>query len=106
MATARIGRLDRLQLYITEHLRSKDLSDERAAGRIGVDRATVFKWRKNPYKLSQEQLEILAKACDLKDFRDFYRPPGRPSVDAVIDAAPAEVQDMITDVVQRLVKQG
>lgn len=103
MAT-RIHKRARHHLYITEWFEACGLNDEQVANRLDppVDRATVFRWRKEQHRLNPEKIANLANALDL-DPTDFYRPPGRESLDAILRDAPDEVQSMAADIVRRMV---
>lgn len=104
MAT-RIGRLKSSHIYLKEWLNHRGLSDERAAQRLGIDRTTLWKWRTQPRRLTRDKLASLAVILDIEP-EELYRPPDRPSLDAMIKNAPEDVQKMAVDIVQRLVKRG
>lgn len=103
----RIHRRARHHLYITEWFEARGLNDEQVANRLTppVDRATVFRWRKEQHRLNPEKIGKLADALDI-DSTDFYRPPSRPSLDAIIKDASDEVQNMAADIVRRMVGKG
>lgn len=104
MAT-RIGRRQAAHIYVAEWLEHRGLSDERAAGQLGIDRTTVWKWKKEPRRLTRDKIASLAVLLDI-DPQELYRPPNRPSLDAMIANAPEDVQDMAADIVRRLVSKG
>lgn len=101
MAT-RIGRRQAAHLYIKEWLDYRGLSDEKAAGRLGVARETVWKWRTQPRRLTRDKIASLAVILDIEP-EELYRPPNRPSLDAMVKDQPEEVQKMAADIVRRLV---
>jgi transcriptional regulator with XRE-family HTH domain len=101
MAT-RIGRKAQAHLYIREWLDFRGLSDEKAASRLGIDRTTVWKWRTQPRRLTRDKIESLAVLLDIEP-EELYRPPNRPSLDAMVKDAPEDIQDMAVDIVRRLV---
>lgn len=97
-----IGRKAKSHLYIDEWFEHRGLNDEKVAGRLGVDRTTVWKWRKYPNRLDPGKLAQLAIALDC-DPADFWRPPARISLDAIAKDAPdADLADL-AEVVSRLV---
>jgi transcriptional regulator with XRE-family HTH domain len=98
----RIGQRRRHHLYIKEHMDALGISDERAANRIGVARETVYRWRTEPTRLNPDKLAQLAEALDIEP-QDFYRIPGKPSLDAIVRDAPEEVRETAVDIVRRLV---
>lgn len=102
MAT-RIRRSARIHLYITEWFEERGLNDEQVASRLDppVDRATVFRWRKEQHRLNPEKIGKLAHALDLEP-EELYRPPGKPSLDAIIKDADADVQSMAVDIIRRM----
>lgn len=99
----RIRKRARIHLYITEWFEARGLNDEQVANRIDppVDRATVFRWRKEQHRLNPEKIGKLADALDI-DSAELYRPPSRPSLDAIIRDAPDDVQSMAADIVRRM----
>lgn len=105
MATPRIGRKSHAHIYLAEWLEYRGLSDEKAAGRLGIDRTTVWKWKTQPRRLTRDKIASLAAILDIEP-EELYRPPGRPSLDAMIKDAPPEVQSMVFDVVRRMVNRG
>ncbi len=100
----RIRKRARVHLYITEWFEERGLNDEQIANRLDppVDRATVFRWRKEQHRLNPEKIGKLAQALDLEP-EELYRPPGTPSLDAIIRDAPDDVRSMATDIVRRMV---
>lgn len=103
MATPRIRRGARAHLYIEEWMDARGLNDEKVANRIGVDRATVNRWRNQQHRLNPEKMAILAEALDLEGTADLFRPPARPSLDSIVRDAPEDVQAMAADIVRRMV---
>ena len=98
----KIGQRRRAHLYIKEWMDHRGMSDEKAASRLGVARETVWKWRTQPARLNPEKLQGLAAILDMEP-QEFYRPPDRPSLDAMVANAPDDVQAMAVDIVRRLV---
>lgn len=96
-----IRRGARGHLYIEEWFQERGLNDEKIGNRIGVDRATVFRWRKEQHRLNPQKIAALAEALDLEP-ADLWRPPARRSLDALVKDAPDEVVDLAFDVVKRM----
>lgn len=92
----------RRHLYIEEWMAYRGLSDERLANRLGVARETVTRWRGQQHRLNPDKIAAIASALDC-DPTELWRPPDRPSLDAIMKDAPKDVQDMAADIVQRLV---
>jgi transcriptional regulator with XRE-family HTH domain len=102
MAIPRIGQRRKAHLYIKEWLDHRALSDERAAGRLGVSRETVWKWRTQPHRLTTDKMAALASILDIEP-EELYRPPNHPSLDAMVKGQPDDVQAMAADIVRRLI---
>lgn len=105
MATSSIRKGARIHLYITEWFDHLGVNDEKVATRIGVDRATVHRWRKEQNRLNPIKIATLAEALDISP-QDFWRPPARPSLDAIVDKASDEVRAMAVDIVRRMAAGG
>ena len=100
-----IGQRRRARLYVTEWLEHRGLSDERAAGRLGVARETVWKWRTQPHRLTTDKMAALASILDIEP-AELYRPPNSPSLDALVSNEPETIKAMAADIVRRLVNRG
>lgn len=105
MVTTKIGRRRKLHLYIKEWMDERGLSDEVLGNRMGVDRATVWRWRTQQHRLNPEKIAALAEAMNLES-EDFYRPPSRPSLDSLVANVPEELHKTALDIVRRLVGRG
>jgi transcriptional regulator with XRE-family HTH domain len=101
----RIGTGKRQHLYIEEHMRAKGLSDQDVADRLETSRVTVYRWRKEQRKLTPEKIAALAEAIGI-DPEQFWRLPGRPSVDAILRDAPIEIVAEIAAEAARKVVRG
>lgn len=95
----------RIHLYIEEWMEHRGLNDSRMGERIGVDRATVHRWRNEQHRLNPSKIAKLADALDI-DSTDLYRLPARPSIDAIVEGAPEEVQSMVVDIARRMTGKG
>src|SRR5690349_7208577 len=87
----RIGPKRAPKLFLSEWMDNRGLSDERLAGRLGVERETVNRWRNHPQRLSLPRIEEIAQAHDCEP-ADLWRHPGRPSADALLRDAPDDIQ--------------
>lgn len=92
-------------LFIKEHMDANNVSDDKAAKEIGVARETVYRWHTEQWRLDPGKIAQLAKAVGIKP-GEFYSPPGRRSLDAIVQDAPDEVHEMAVDIVERLVKKA
>lgn len=97
-----IGRRGAAHLYIKEWMDELGVSDEKAANRIGVARETVYRWRTEQHRLNPDKIAELAHALNIEP-EQFYRLPGRPSLDALVKDAPVDLQNTAADIVRRLV---
>lgn len=91
----------RVYLYITEHMKKQDISDEHLANRIGVARETVFRWRKEQRRLNPEKIAVIASALDMEP-HELYRPPDNPFLDTIVRKAPAEDQAFVEQAIKRI----
>lgn len=83
----------------------RGLSDERAAGRLGVSRETVWKWRTQQDRLTPSKMAALASVLDIEP-EELYRLPDRPSLDAMVKDQPEDIQNMAADIVRRLISRA
>lgn len=101
----RIGKGRRLHVYLAEWMEHRRIDDKRLAERLDVDRVTVTRWRKDEDRLDPSKMSAIAEALDLDDPRELFSPPDRPSLDAIVAGASAEIQDTAADIVRRLVSR-
>lgn len=105
MATPRIGRRRRAHLYIDEWFTHRGLNDAKVAAKLEIDRTTVWKWRTNPSRLDPGKMEALAHALDIEP-AELYRPPNRPSLDAITKDYSEDLQQKAAEIVRLLGKTG
>lgn len=105
MATNRIGQRRKAHLYIEEWFEHRGLNDERVGERLGIDRTTVWKWRKNPSRLDPGKMEALAAALDI-EVPQLYRPPSVPSLDSIVKDYPDDLKQKAAEIVRLLGKTG
>ena len=68
----------RPHLYIEEHMRARDMSDTKLAGRLEVARETVYRWRTEQHRLNPEKIAAIADALGI-DPEDLWSPPTKRS---------------------------
>lgn len=105
MATTRIRQSARPHLYLDEWFEYRDLNDEKVAGRIGVTRQTVWKWRTQQHRLDPIKIAQLASALDCRPFQ-LWAPPERQSLDALVEGVPDDLRNTAADIVRRLVSKA
>jgi transcriptional regulator with XRE-family HTH domain len=95
----------RPHLYIDEWMTERGVSLDKMAGRIGVARNTIWRWKTEQHRLNPEKIAALATALDLQP-EDLWRPPGRQSIDAVLAESPDDLYATAFDIVTRLAKRA
>jgi transcriptional regulator with XRE-family HTH domain len=98
----RIHKHQRPRLFLKEHREAKGISATTMAGRLGIERESVYRLERKPWTLTAQKQADYAHALDL-EVEDLWRPPGRPSLDAMVKTEPDELQAMAADIVRRLV---
>lgn len=101
----RIRRGARLHFYIKEHMERLGVSDEAMAGRLGVNRETVWKRYTEQQRLDPGKIAQFADALDM-DPRELLYPPGTSSLDAIIEGADPATRQMAADIVQRMMNKA
>ncbi len=89
-------------LYVKEWMAARGFSDETLGQKMGVDRATIFRWHSQQHRLNPDKLESLADALDIEPV-DFHRHPDTPSLDSLVNGISPELRETAYDVVRRLV---
>ena len=87
------------QLYLREWMEYRGLSDEQLALSLDVERTTVNRWRRFPSRLDPAKMIEIAEALNIEP-ADLFRPPDRPSLDAMIQGAPEELRQTAADIVR------
>lgn len=98
----RIHQNARRRLFLKEHREDKGISAEQMAGRLGIERESVYRIEREQWRVKSEMQLAYADALGIEP-EQLWRLPGRPSVDAILQAAPADVQEMAADIIRRLV---
>jgi transcriptional regulator with XRE-family HTH domain len=101
----RIRKGVRPYLYVDEWMAFRDLSDEKIANRLGRDRVTIWRWRKEKRRLTPEKQAELAHALDIEP-EQLWRPPTDVSLDAMVKDVPAELKQTALDIVSRLIRRA
>jgi transcriptional regulator with XRE-family HTH domain len=102
----RIGPKTGQHLYLAEWREHFGLTIEQVAGRVGVSRQTIWRWENGLREPSRARLAALAYALNEGKLEQFWRPPDRPSVDALLKDASKEDFDTAVDVVKRILKRA
>ena len=92
-------------LYISEWFDHLSLSDEDVGRRLGKARETVWRWRVGQRQLTVDKLVLLARALDIEP-EQFWQPPARPSIDALLKYASDDDRAVAFDIVSRLTRRS
>lgn len=98
----RIHKHVKRRLYLKEHRKAAGVSAVAMAGRLGIERESVYRQEREPRRVDSEKQADWAAALNIEP-EALWSPPGTPSVDNLLRAAPEDVQIMATDIVRRLV---
>lgn len=101
----RIHKYVRPRLFLKEHRKAKGMSAETMGGRLGLERESVHRLERHPERASAEKQAAYAHALNIEP-EDLWHPPGTPSLDGMVKAAPDELRTMAADIVRRLVAKG
>lgn len=101
----RIRKSTKARLFLKEHREAKGVSALAMAGRLGIERESVYRLEREPWRVNGDKQAAWAYALGIEPAA-LWSPPGRPSLDAMIAEAPQDVQDMAADIVRRLVAGG
>lgn len=92
-------------LFIEEWMQELKLNDETLGLRMGKSRTTIWRWRTEQHRLNPQKLAALAKAMKIAP-EDFWRPPGRPSLDAILRNASDDLVREAAEVLKILAKRA
>ncbi len=101
----RIRKRAKRRLFLKEHREAKGVSTPELAERLGITRVGVYRQEREPRRVNSEKQAAWAEALGVQP-EELWRRPGRPSLDAMIEAAPKKVQDMAVDIVKRLIRRS
>lgn len=90
------------RLFLKEWREHVGLSVEQLAGRLEIERESVYRWEREPRRVNPDKQAAYAAALGI-DPADLWRLPTRPSLDALVRGQPDALQDMAADIVQRLI---
>jgi transcriptional regulator with XRE-family HTH domain len=96
--------LERGYLYIAERQAAAGLSDAQLAQRLGVSRQTIFRWKKEQWRVTADNMEKLATVLGCEP-RDLFRPPAFESVDAIIEGLADHMRQMVVDIAKTVAKK-
>lgn len=105
MVTKILGGRKTGKLFFKEWLEKRELSAERFADRVEVERQTVYRWINGERRPRPEYYDKIVQALDLSGFSDLYRPPHRPSIDAVTANLPDDMHEDVLDFAVKLAKR-
>lgn len=99
----RIHHRARRRLFLKEHRKAKGVSAVIMAGRLGIERESVYRLEREPWRVNANKQAEWAHALGIEP-EMLWRPPSEgPSLDAMVESAPDEVKAMAADIVRRLV---
>lgn len=98
----RIHKGVRARLFLREHREAKGVSAEQMAGRLGIERESVYRLEREQERMDPQKQANYAAALGIAP-EALWRPPGVPSIDELLSGAPDDVKTMAADIVQRLV---
>lgn len=101
----RIRRGARPRFYIKEHREDQGLTLDQLAGRVGVERNTIWRWENDQRQVTPDKAAALADALSLPDWTALTRPPGVRSIDAMLADQPEDVRDTVIDIAERLIRR-
>ncbi len=101
----RIGRRKPAHLYIAEWREHRGLTLDDMAGRLEVQRNTIWRWENEQKRLDPQKIANLAHALDLEP-EELWRPPPGRSIDALLKDASEELRNTAIDIVTRLAKRA
>lgn len=102
----RIRRGARPRFYIKEHREAQGLTLDQLAGRVGVERNTIWRWENDQRQVTPDKAAALAEALDLGHWSDLTRLPGVRSLDAMLADQPEDLREAVLDIAQRLIRRA
>lgn len=105
LMVTRIRKSARKRLFLKEHRESREISASVMAGRLGIERESVYRLEREQWRVTADKQAAYADALGIEP-EDLWRPPGHPSLDSMVKGMPADVQEMAADIVRRLVAGG
>lgn len=99
------------RFYLAENMEDAGVSDTELAGRMGVSRTTVWRWRRQKRGVNTELAAQIAHHLQRLP-EALWRRPGEPlsgdepSIDAMISGEPPETRAFIREMVGRVIRKG
>lgn len=93
------------RLFLKQHRVAKGLSATQMAGRLGIERESVYRQERQPWRVKPPMQEAWADALGIEPAA-LWRAPKTISLDELVKDQPANVQEMAADIVRRLVGQS
>ncbi len=90
-------------LFLREHREAAGISADLMAGKLGIERESVYRREREPGRLDFKKQAEWAVICGVSP-EDLWRPPGEPSLDAIVRSASPETKLLAADIVRRLVE--
>lgn len=97
--------LERGYLYIAERQAALGLSDAQLGNRVGVTRQTIFRWKREQWRVTADNMDKLAGVFGC-DPRDLFRPPAFESVDAIIEGLSDDLRLQVIEIAKVLAKKS
>jgi transcriptional regulator with XRE-family HTH domain len=101
----RIGPKRPPRVFLREWREAKRLTQEQLAGRLDVSGVTVHRWETSQVFMNTNVLAAVAEALDI-EFLDIFRPPERPSADALLADQSPEVHRQAMEIIKTIRKTG
>jgi predicted transcriptional regulator len=98
-----IGKLSKLRPFLKEHRKHSGLSALKMAGRLDVERESVYRMEREWYKMTIERQQQWAEACGLQSYLDLFTLPRRPKITPILELSD-DAQDAVMDMAARLHK--
>jgi DNA-binding XRE family transcriptional regulator len=95
----------RRRLFLREHREAKEVSATTMAGRLGIERESVYRLERNPYTMDFHKQIAYAEALGIEP-EDLWRPPGTPSLDGLVAEAPDELRRKAAEMITILLRTG
>lgn len=102
----RIRQGAKAHLYIKEWREFRNMSGERLAGLLEVDRTAIWRWETGKRRPNPEQQAAIAHAMGIEPADLWRLPATRPSLDALMKDAPDDIFDAVAEMARRLTRRA
>jgi transcriptional regulator with XRE-family HTH domain len=93
----------RRRLFLKEHREAKGISAEAMAGRLGIERESVYRLEREAMtRATPEKQAAYASALNVEP-EELWHPPGTTRLDPLVSGASDELKQMAADIVRRLI---